>query len=536
MGRVELNKNNISTKDSKYFTTFQQLAKILITPVMILPIVGILMGIGSAFTSPTLLKVSTFLQNNAIQTFFNILKAAGSTVFNNISVIFAISIAIGYAKKEKGIAGLCAFIAFAVMHGTISTILISLGKLNPAKLGIGQTMVLGIPSVDMGVFGGIIIGFLVAYLHNKYYNVLLPPIFSIFSGTKFVPVVSVLGAIVTGLGMSFVWPVFQSGLGTLSTVIKSTGVTGSFIYGFTERALLPFGLHHFVYLPFFFTSLGGSTEVGGKLVQGAINIFQAQLASPKAMFDINVTRFLMNGKVIFAMFGLPGAALAMYHTAKPENKNKVKTLLIAAIIPAFFTGTTEPIEFTFLFVAPVLYGIHAVLVGFAYSLTYLFKVNIPGSTAFGGPFLSFVFNGIMQQGKGSNWIYGLIIGIVYFFAYYFIFRFMIERYNLQTPGREISIIDTLNDNIQSVQKKSVSNDIINEIITALGGAENIINVDACFTRLRVKVKDVSRVSDEKIWRELGASGFLKVENGVQVIFGTKADVYKSKIKDILGLE
>ncbi len=519
--------------NNKYFSFFQRLGKVLMTPVMILPIAGILLGIGSAFTSPALLAAVPALQNNICQIFFKLLKSTGSTVFNNLPIIFAISVTIGYAKKEKGIAALSTFLAFMVMNGTISTLLISIGKIIPTKLTTGQTLILGIPSLDLGVFGGIIIGFVVAYLHNKYYNISLPPVFSVFSGTKFVPVAAILGALVVGLIMSLIWPFVQTSLTMLSTLIKNTGAAGSFIYGFTERALLPFGLHHFVYLPFFFTNLGGSMQIGGKVVEGAINIYQAQLASPTEMFNIDISRFLMNGKVITAAFGLPGAALAMYHTAKPENKTRVKALFIAAVIPAFFTGITEPIEFAFLFVAPILYLIHAVLAGFAYLITYLLAINIPGTAAFGGPFLSFIFNGIMQSAKGSHWIFIPIVGVIYFIVYYFVFRFVIVKFNLQTPGRESNYTDK---EINVEEKNTNKDKIIEDIITALGSAHNIINVDACFTRLRVKVKDQSLVGDVNKWRELGANGLVRVQDGVQVIYGAKADVYKSKIQEILGLE
>ncbi|GAA0737863.1 PTS transporter subunit EIIC [Clostridium oceanicum] len=520
--------------NKKYFAFFQKLGKVLMTPVMILPIAGILLGIGAAFTSASILNVCPALENPFVQLIFKLFKVVGGIVFSNLPVIFAISIAIGYVKREKGIAALAAFISFIVMHKTMSTILISLGKLNPEKLTTGQSLILGIPSLDVGIFGGIIIGFVVAYLHNKYYDIMLPPALSIFSGTKFVPVISILGSIVVGIILSFLWPFVQTGLSSLSLLIKSTGAIGTFIYGSVERLLLPFGLHHFVYLPFFFTSLGGSAEIGGKVVEGAINIFQAQLSSPTAMFDINVTRFLMNGKILFASFGLPGAAFAMYHVARPENKKKVKALFIAAAIPAFFTGVTEPIEFSFMFIAPILYLVHAGMSGLAYFLTYLFNINVPGSSAFGGPFLSTIFNGMLQSSKGSNWIYIPIIGVIYFLAYYFIFKGLILKLNLKTPGRGIE--DSLEEDEKNSTISKASDDIIKNIIEALGSKENILSVDACFTRLRVKVKDKSKVADDNKWKKLGANGVVRVQDGVQVIYGNKADVYKNKVREEIGMD
>lgn len=517
--------------NKKYFTFFQKLGKVLMTPVMILPIAGILLGVGAAFTSATMIKIIPALDGVFLKTLFKLFKSTGGVVFRNLPVIFAISIAIGYAKREKGIAALATFIAFTVMHITMSTLLVALGKIDPSKLKTGQSLILGIPSLDVGVFGGIIIGFIVAYLHNKYYDIILPPVFSIFSGTKFIPMVSIMAAIIVGLVLSIVWPFVQGGLGALSLLIKSTGAAGSFIYGFSERMLLPFGLHHFVYLPFFFTSLGGSAEIGGKVVEGAINIYQAQLASPTAMFDINITRFAMNGKILFAAFGLPGAGLAMYHVAKPENKRKVKALFIAAAIPAFFTGITEPIEFAFMFIAPVLYVIHAVMAGLAYLLTYLLQVNVPGTSAFGGPFLSTIFNGVLQSSKGSNWIYIPILGIIYFIVYYVVFRYLIVKLNLQTPGRE-----KVTEEKENTVNTSNGDGLIKDIIEALGSKENILNVDACFTRLRVKVKDIDKVNDDNRWKELGANGVVRVQDGVQVIYGAKADVYKNKVKEEIGLD
>lgn len=519
-------------KNSKYFAAFQQLGKVLMTPVMLLPIAGILVGIGAAFTSKNLVATFPFLANDFLVLFFNLCKSAGNSVFNFLPIIFAISIAIGYAKKEKGVAALASVISFITMHNVMSTLLIHLGKLDPSNMGTGQSMVLGIPSLDVGVFGGIIVGFMVAFLHNKFYNISLPPVLGIFSGTKFVPMISILCSVVLGFVMSAIWPMIQGALTSLGDLINATGAFGTVIYGLSERALLPFGLHHFVYLPFFFTNLGGSAMIDGTLVEGAVNIYQAQLASPTAMFDIDVTRFIMNGKIIIAAFGLTGAALAMYKTAKPERKNFVKGLIIAAAIPAFFTGITEPIEYAFLFVAPMLFVVHSAYAGLAYFLTYILEVNVPGTSAFGGPFLSTIFNGVMQADKGSNWIWIPILGVGFFFLYYFTFKFMILKFNYKTPGREDDEVVT-NSSESNENSKS---EILYDIIEGLGGQDNIVHVDACFTRLRVKVKDKSLVGDAKLWRGLGANGVVQVSDGVQVIYGSKADVYKTQIREVMGME
>lgn len=513
------------------FSQFQKLGKVLMTPVMILPIAGILVGIGSAFTTKNIVALWPVLGNTYVKLFFNLLKAMGNTINSYLPIIFAVSVAIGYAEKEKGISALSSVIGFLAMNNVMNILLTSLGILDPAAMKTGQSMVMGIASLDTGVFGGILVGLLVAKLHNKYYNIQLPPVLGIFSGTKFVPMISLLACSALGLVMSVVWPFVQTGLGFMGEIIYDTGMAGSVIYGLAERALLPFGLHHFIYTPFFFTNLGGSMVIDGTLYEGAVNIYNAMLASPDAMFDVNITRFIMNGKVIFAMFGLPGAALAMYHCAKPERKPQVKALLIAAIIPSIFTGITEPIEYSFLFAAPLLFVVHAGYAGLAYLLTYICKVNIPGPSSFGGPFLSTIFNGIMQADKGSNWIWVFIIGIPCFFLYYFTFRFMITKFNYKTPGRE--------DDGQEVKKldKKMSDEMMATIIEGLGGADNIQHVDACFTRLRVKVKDKALVMPDTDWKQkTGANGVVQVADGVQIIYGAKADIYKNNLKSALNMD
>lgn len=519
-------------KDKFSFSQFQKLGKVLMTPVMILPIAGILVGIGSAFTTKNIVALLPFLGTPYVKLFFNLLKAMGNTINSYLPIIFAVSVAVGYAKKEKGIAALCSVIGFLAMNNVMNILLTSLGKLDPSAMTTGQSMVMGIASLDTGVFGGIMVGLIVAWLHNKYYNIQLPPVLGIFSGTKFVPMVTLLGCSILGIVMAFIWPIVQSGLTSMGQIIYNTGAVGSVIYGLSERALLPFGLHHFIYTPFFFTNLGGSMTIDGTQVEGALNIYNAMLASPTAMFDINISRFVMNGKVIFAMFGMPGAALAIYQTAKPEKKKQVKALLIAAVIPAVFTGITEPIEYSFLFVAPLLFVIHAGFAGLAYLLTYLFKVNVPGPSSFGGPFLSTIFNGIMQADKGSNWIWIFILGAVFFVLYYVTFKFMILKFDYKTPGREADDVE-----LKEINGKKISDDILAIIIEGLGGSDNILNVDACFTRLRVKVKDKTLVMDDQAWKsQTGANGVVRVNDGVQIVYGTKADTYKNNLKNALGME
>ena len=510
----------------KLFSSFQKLGKVLMAPVLLLPISGILVGVGSAFTNASLVKVAPFLGNSFFSLLFQLMKDAGNVVNNNISIIFAICIAYGYAKSEKATAALSGFLGFMTMNTVMGSFLIARGIIDTSNLITGQKAILGVTTLDTGVFGGIIIGLVVSYLHNKYYKIQLPPVLGIFNGTRFIPAITIIISSFVGIGLSFVFPPIQNVLQLSSEFINSTGVFGAFVYGFSERILLPFGLHHFIYLPFFFTSLGGVMEIGGETVEGAVNIYNAILNTPGAMFNIDISRYVMNGKVLFAMFGLTGAALAIYKTAKKENRKKVASLMIAAVIPCALMGITEPLEYSFLFVAPMLFGVHALLSGIAYVLTYIVSFNVAGPSAFGGPLLSWIFNGILNADKGSNWYWLLILGPIYFALYYYIFK-----YDLKTPGREI--VDTEDTNV----KESSAGDLIPKIVEAVGGKDNVLKVDACFTRLRISLKDTSIIkADDYFKNELSANGIVKVAQGVQIIYGNKASVYKTEMREFLGIE
>lgn len=517
--------------NKKIFGEFQKLGKVLMAPVLLLPISGILVGVGSAFTNASLVEVAPFLGNSFFSLIFQLMKDAGNVVNNNISIIFAICIAYGYAKSEKATAALSGFLGYMTMNTVMGSFLIARGVIDTSNLLTGQKAILGVTTLDTGVFGGIIIGLVVSYLHNKYYKIQLPQVLGIFNGTRFVPAITIIVSSFVGIALSFVFPPIQNFLQLSSEFINSTGVFGAFVYGFSERLLLPFGLHHFIYLPFFFTSLGGVMDIGGQTVEGAVNIYNAILNTPGAMFDISISRYVMNGKVLFAMFGLTGAALAIYKCAKKENKKKVASLMIAAVIPCALMGITEPLEYSFLFVAPALFGVHALLSGIAYVLTYLVKFNVAGPSAFGGPLLSWIFNGILNADKGSNWYWLPILGVAYFAIYYFTFKFIIIKFNLKTPGREVE---------EKNQKEitSVNNsDLVPRIVEAVGGRENISKVDACFTRLRLTLKDTSVIKEDNYFKnELSANGIVKVAEGVQIIYGNKASVYKTEMREFLGIE
>lgn len=435
-GMTIVSKDVAAKKENKFYTAFQRLGKVLMAPVMLLPISGILVGVGAALSNPNLVAAVPFLGVEPIAIIAALMKAAGNVVNSNISVLFAICVAYGYAKAEKATAALSGFLGYMTMNTVMGTLLTLIGVIDPANLQIGQSALLGVITLDTGVFGGIIVGLLVSWLHNRYYKIQLPPALGIFNGTRFIPAATIVAASLVGCILAFVFPFVQEGLKMAAGFINSTGAFGSFVYGFAERMLLPFGLHHFIYLPFFFTSLGGTMTVDGATVEGAVNIYNAILNTPGMPYDIDISKYCMNGKVVFAMFGLTGAALAMYHSARPENKQKVRALMIAAVIPAALMGITEPLEYSFLFVAPALYAVHALLCGLAYVLTYVVQFNVPGPSAFGGPLLSWIFNGIMNADRGSNWFWLIPLGILYFGLYYIIFRAMIKKFNFMTPGRE----------------------------------------------------------------------------------------------------
>ncbi len=524
------------TGENKVFGVLQRVGRSFMFPIALLPVAGLMLGIGSSFSNQTtvakyglewLLGQDTFLYG-----VLTIFSDVGNVIFNNLPLIFAMGVALGMAKKEKEIATLSAAIAFLVMHVTISALLTITGSADSLADG-AVADVLGITTLQMGVFGGIVVGLGVAALHNKFYKIELPQMLSFFGGTRFIPIISTLVFTLVGIAMYYLWPIIQNGIYALGNLVTGAGYFGTLIYGFIERALIPFGLHHVFYLPFWQTGLGGTQIIDGVSVSGAQNIFFAELASPNTTrFTVDAARF-MTGKFPFMMFGLPGAALAMYHCARPEKKKIVGSLLFSAALTSFLTGITEPLEFTFLFVAPVLYyGIHCVLAGLSFMLMHILGVAI-GMT-FSGGLIDFMLFGIMQGQAKTHWIYAVFVGIAYFFIYYVLFRFAIQKMNLKTPGRENDNEETkLYTKNDYKDKKSGGNNAQAEmILEGLGGRENISDLDCCATRLRVTVKDLSKVTEATLKRS-GASGVIKHGNGVQVIYGPKVTVIKSQIEDIL---
>uniref|UniRef100_N2AHS9 PTS system, glucose subfamily, IIA component n=1 Tax=Eubacterium plexicaudatum ASF492 TaxID=1235802 RepID=N2AHS9_9FIRM len=527
----------------KIFGVLQRVGRSFMLPIAILPVAGLLLGVGGSFTNETMLNTYGLMgimgPGTILNAILQVMSAAGDIVFTNLPIIFAMGVAIGMAKKEKEVAALSAAIAFFIMHASIGAMITNNGGPETMLSG-ATTSVVGITSLQMGVFGGIIVGLGVAALHNRFYKIELPQVLSFFGGTRFVPIVSGLTYTAVGILMFFIWPVIQQGIYAVGGVVLESGYAGTWVYGLMERALIPFGLHHVFYLPFWQTALGGTMEVSGRVIEGAQNIFFAQLADPSVEhFAVSATRF-MSGKFPLMIFGLPGAALAMYKTAKPEKKEAAAGLLLSAALASMLTGITEPLEFTFLFVAPLLYGIHCVFAGLAYMLMHVFNVGV-GMTFSGGLIDMFLF-GILQGNAKTSWVWIVIVGIGYFVVYFLLFSFLIRKMNLKTPGRDDneevklyrrSDVDA-RKNGESGQGAALSEeDALSETIChGLGGKKNISDVDCCATRLRCTVHD-SKLVDDAMLKSTGASGVVHKGNGVQIIYGPRVTVVKSNLEDYL---
>ena len=540
------------TMKDKIFGVLQRVGRSFMLPIAILPVAGLLLGIGSSFTNET--TIATYgLQGilgsgTLLNSLLVIMNKVGSAVFDNLPLIFAVGVAIGMAKKEKEVSALSALIAYFVMNVAINAMLVINGKIT----GDGEiaknvlegtiTSVCGIQSLQMGVFGGIIVGLGVAALHNRFHKIVLPSALSFFGGSRFVPIISTIVYMFVGIAMYFVWPVVQNGIYALGGLVTGSGYLGTLIFGIIKRALIPFGLHHVFYMPFWQTAVGGTMEVAGQMVQGGQNIFFAQLADSAnvAHFSADATRYF-SGEFIFMIFGLPGAALAMYRCAKPEKKKAAGGLLLSAALACMMTGITEPLEFSFLFVAPALFAVQVVLAGAAYMIAHM--LNIAVGLTFSGGFLDLFLFGILQGNEKTSWLRIIPVGIIYFILYYVIFTFLIKKFNFKTPGREDDDTETKLYTKADVNARkeagkagdavSMSADPVSEAITAgLGGKKNISDVDCCATRLRITVHDAARVKDD-ILKSTGSRGIVKKGQGIQIIYGPQVTVIKSKLEDYL---
>ena len=525
----------------KIFGVLQRVGRSFMLPIALLPVAGLLLGIGSSFTNETMLAAyglnSVIHPGTLIYTILDVMSQTGSAVFNNLALLFAMGVAIGMARKEKEVAALSGAVAYIIMNTAIQAMINAAGGVEAMPANSTTTM-LGITTLQMGVFGGIVVGLGVAALHNKFYKIELPQVLAFFGGTRFVPIVSSIVYLVVGIAMFYIWPVVQSGIAALGALVLASGYAGTFIYGLLERALIPFGLHHVFYMPFWQTAVGGTAIIDGVTVTGAQNIFFAELASKSTtVFSVSATRF-MAGKFPFMMFGLPGAALAMYQCAKPEKKKVAGGLLLSAALTAFLTGITEPLEFTFIFVALPMYAVHCVLAGLSFMLMHILNVGV-GMT-FSGGLIDLVLFGVMQGNAKTHWVWVVVVGAVYFVLYYIIFRFMISKFDYKTPGRddaeEVKLYTRADVNARSAASGSTApagDDPVSALIVeGLGGTDNLSDVDCCATRLRCTVKDAALVRQD-VLKASGASGVICKGNGVQVVYGPKVAVIKAKLEDYL---
>lgn len=539
-----------SSASISIFTILQKVGKAFMLPIALLPAAGILLGIGGAFTNETMIQAygleEILGKGSVANSILYLMKYTGEVIFANLPLMFAAAIPIGLAKVEKGTAALAGVVGFLVMHQTINGILyiqgitpesaslkalLELGMPETAATAKSQeyTSVLGIFSLQMSVMGGLIAGFVAVFLHNRFYNIQLPTFLAFFGGTRFVPIVTTMTMFIVGIFLTFIWPFIQGAMTSFGSIVEQSGLFGTFAYGAIKRSLIPFGLHHIFYLPFWQTAVGGAMEINGELISGAQNIFFKQLADPNTIhFEVAKGTRFFSGEFVVMIFGLPGAALAMYHTSKPENKKNVASLLISASFTSMLTGITEPLEFAFLFAAPALYYfIYVPLFGLAYLLTHLLNVGV--GLTFSGGFIDMFLFGILQGNSKTNWLAIPILGIFYFIGFYFIFKFAIMKFNLKTIGREDEEMEK--DEI-SLEKTNLS-ETASKVLEGLGGKDNITYIDACASRLRVNLKQIELIKSDAYFKHLGASGILKKGNSVQIVFGGLSDNIKMEIDKLM---
>ncbi|WP_430394708.1 maltose/glucose-specific PTS transporter subunit IIBC [Enterococcus faecalis] len=496
----------VKKKKATFWEFFQGLGKTFMLPVALLAFMGILLGLGSSFSSESMIETIPFLGKPAVKIIFQFMSTIGGFAFAYLPVMFAMAIPLGLVRKEKGIAAFSGFVGYTVMNLAINFYLVQTNRLvDPEQLReAGQGMVFGIQTIEMGVLGGIIAGLIVYKLHNRFYTVQLPDSFAFFSGARFVPIITPLVMAFVGLVIPLVWPLFALMIMAIGQLIQRSGIFGPFLFGSGERLLLPFGLHHILVSMIRFTEAGGSAVVAGKEVFGALNIFYAELQN-NLPISPSATAFLSQGKMPTFIFGLPAAALAMYHTAAPANRHKIKGLLLSGVIATAITGITEPIEFLFLFISPLLWLFHVIMTGLGFMVMALLGVVIGNTDG----------------------------GLLDFVIYYFVFKTVIVTFDLKTPGRD-KVLDETEYTDQEVQYKKTGGYDAPGILAALGGQENIQAIDNCITRLRLVLADANKVDDDKL-KQLGALGVVHLDaQNVQVIIGTKVTTVRNQLEMILG--
>ncbi|ANF97981.1 glucose-specific PTS transporter subunit IIBC [Paenibacillus bovis] len=503
----------------RLFGVLQKVGRALMLPVAILPAAGLLLGIGNLLVNPDFLQYIPALNAKWVQITAEVMMNSGQIVFDNLSLLFAVGVAVGLAGGE-GVAGLAAIIGYLIMNVTMGTAM----GIKAADVGTGNfalASVLGIPTLQTGVFGGIIVGILAASMYKRFFKIELPSYLGFFAGKRFVPIMTAVTSLILGLIMIVVWPPIQSLLNNVShNMVDANPTLSAFIFGVIERSLIPFGLHHIFYSPFWF-EFGEYVNKAGELVRGDQKIFMAQLRDGVPF----TAGTFMVGKFPFMMFGLPAAALAIYHESKPQHKKYVAGIMASAALTSFLTGITEPLEFSFLFVAPILFGIHAIFAGLSFMTMQILGVKI-GMT-FSGGLIDFILFGVIPN--RTPWWDVIIVGLILAVVYYFGFRFAIRKFNLKTPGRE----DTVASEENSSGGSATQDELPGKILDAFGGQENISSLDACITRLRIQVKEPKNVNKDRL-KSLGASGVLEVGNNIQAIFGTRSDTIKSQMQDIIA--
>ncbi|MFH5812127.1 PTS transporter subunit EIIC [Companilactobacillus sp. FL22-1] len=528
----------------KVMNGLQRFSKAMFIPVLILPIAGILIAIGNIFTNVKLLEAVPFLNNPITKGFGMILSGSLVSILTNLGVIFCVGLAVGLAKKKKAEAGFTALLAFLVFINAMNKFMELNHLLSKASdlQGTGQTMVLGVQILDMGVFLGIILGVIVGMIHNRFIDTEFKSAFQIYGGSRFVFIVIIPVTVILAIMLTYIWPFIQLGISSMGGFIKQSGNFGIFLYGSLERLLIPTGLHHLVYTPFLYTSLGGTETIAGHVYEGARNIYYAEMADPS--IHLLSRSVIWDARGISKMFGLIGACLAMYQTAKPENKMRVKAILIPAVVTSFLAGVTEPIEFSFMFLAPLLFVVHAGLAGLSMVVLNILNVRAIGPNGF----LDFLlYNVPLGVGK-THWPMYIVVGIAFFFIYYFLFKTLITLLNLKTVGREEDISDVKLYSKKDLKEKKQHNDNGNStksgesngipatlIVNALGGEDNIESVTNCYTRLRTVLKDPTLVNENVLKNETGASGLIVKGNNVQVVYGLTVTAVRKAVDAELGL-
>lgn len=513
-----------------FWEFFQSLGKTFMLPVALLSFCGIMLGIGSSLASQEVREVLPFLDNEICIIIFTWMSKIGSFAFNFLPVMFAIAIPLGLAREDKGVAAFSGLVGYVVLNLSINFYLTIRGILPTTDVATLKQYdiqsVLGLESINTGILGAIFVGIIVYLLHERFRSIKMPDALAFFGGNRFVPIISLLTFGLLGLIIPLVWPYFAMAIRGLGDAIHSTGIFAPLIFGSSERLLLPFGLHHILVALIRFTEAGGVAEVCGHEVVGALTIFQSELACPTAHgFSESATRFLSQGKMPTFLGGLPGAALAIYLCAKPENRHKIKGLLISGVVACIVGGITEPLEFLFLFVAPILYVIHAFLTGLGFMVVALLGVTI-GNTD--GNLIDFFVFGVLH-GTATKWYWIPVVAAIWFVIYFFVFRFYILKFNVKTPGRETNKAESPQST--SIQTKSGYNTPV--ILTALGGAQNIIALDNCITRLRMSVENMALI-DEATLKDNKALGIVKLnEHNLQVIIGPQVQLVKDELQQLM---